>query len=58
MHFLTMPPKGLQLNSDMDEEKQAVAGLFVTELVELGMCSWAPGDHPVLLNVPLFVESK
>ena len=37
MNFLTTPPKGLQPNADMDEEQQAVAGMFVTELVELGI---------------------
>ena len=58
MNFLTTPPEGLPPNADMDEEQQAVAGMFVTELVELGICGWAPSDRPVLLNAPLFVVSK
>ena len=58
MNFLTTPPAGLRPNADMDEEQQAVAGMFVTELVELGICGWAPGERPVLLNAPLFVVSK
>ena len=58
MNFLTTPPEGLRPNADMDEEQHAVAGIFVTKLVELGICGWAPGDRPVLLNAPLFVVSK
>ena len=58
MNFLTKPPEGLLPNADMDEEQQAVAGNFVAELVELGICGGAPGDRPVLLNAPLFVVPK
>ena len=55
MNFLTKPPEGLLPNAHMDEEQQAVAGNFVAELVELGLCGGAPGDCLALLNAPLFV---
>ena len=46
INFLTKPPEGLPLIADMDEEQQAVlAGNFVAELVELGICVWAPGNQ-------------
>ena len=36
-----------------------MAANFVAELMELGICGWAPGGEcPVLLNAPLFVVAR
>jgi hypothetical protein len=58
MNFLKTPPAGLQPNTPMDDEQQAVAGSFVDELIDLGITGLAPGGRSTLLNAPLFVVAK